>query len=263
MDTSKPKRKRTRPRRDVALMVTCLTDLMRPSVGFAAVRLLERAGCRVTVPDRQTCCGQPAYNSGEINAAVPVARAVIELFEPYDYVVVPSGSCAGMLCQHYPALFEGEWHDRALALAAKTWELTRFLTEVAPLPARKQPSLNATVTYHDSCAGLRELDIKQQPRQLLAQQCGVEVKELAQTEVCCGFGGTFCTKMPAISTKMADDKLDSAVASGAQLLLGGDLGCLLHIAGRARRRGLELEVRHVAEVLAGVPKGPGIGEPRR
>lgn len=263
MDNPRPKRKRTRPRRDVALMVTCLADLMRPSVGFAAVRLLERAGCRVTVPDRQTCCGQPAYNSGEINAAVPVARAVIELFEPYDYVVVPSGSCAGMLCQHYPALFEGEWHDRALALAAKTWELTRFLTEVAPLPAPKKPPLNATVTYHDGCAGLREMGIKQQPRQLLAQQCGVEVKELAQTEVCCGFGGTFCTKMPAISTKMADDKLDSAVASGAELLLGGDLGCLLHIAGRARRRGLELEVRHVAEVLAGAPKGPGIGEPRR
>lgn len=262
MENMKTKRKRTRPRRDVALMVTCLADLMRPSVGFAAIRLLERAGCRVTVPERQTCCGQPAYNSGDVNAAVPAARAVIELFEPYDYVVAPSGSCAGMLCQHYPALFEGEWRERALALAAKTWELTRFLTEVAPLPAPKTPPLKTAVTYHDGCAGLREMEVRQQPRQLLLQQCGVEVRELSQTEVCCGFGGTFCTKMPAISTKMADDKLDSAVASGARLLLGGDLGCLLHIAGRARRRGLELEVRHVAEVLAGTPKGPGIGEPR-
>jgi L-lactate dehydrogenase complex protein LldE len=262
MDNLKRKRKRIRPRRDVALMVTCLADLMRPSVGFAALRLLERAGCRVTVPQQQTCCGQPAYNSGEINAAVPVAQAVIAMFEPYDYVVVPSGSCAGMLCQHYPSLFEGEWHDRALALAAKTWELTRFLTEVAPLPPPKSPPLNATVTYHDGCAGLREMEIKQQPRQLLRQQCGVEVSELSQAEVCCGFGGTFCTKMPAISTKMADDKIDSAMASGAGVLLGGDLGCLLHIAGRARRRGVDLEVRHVAEVLAGAPKGPGIGEPR-
>jgi L-lactate dehydrogenase complex protein LldE len=263
MDKPKPKRKRTRPRRDVALMVTCLADLMRPSVAFAAVRLLERAGCRVSVPDLQTCCGQPAYNSGEIHAAVPAARAVIDLFEPYDYVVVPSGSCAGMLSQHYPALLEGEWHDRALALAAKTWELTRFLAEVAPLPPPKQASLQASVTYHDGCAGLREMAVKEQPRQLLLQQCGIEVTELSQTEVCCGFGGTFCTKMPAISTKMADDKLDSAVASGASMLLGGDLGCLLHIAGRARRRGVDLEVRHVAEVLAGRPTGPGIGEPRR
>lgn len=262
MDNLKPKRKRTRRRRDVALMVTCLADLMRPSVGFAAIRLLERAGCRVTVPDRQTCCGQPGYNSGDVNAAVPVAQAVIELFEPYDYVVAPSGSCAGMLCQHYPALFEGEWRDRALALAAKTWELTRFLTEVAPLPAPKRPPLDAAVTYHDGCAGLREMEIRQQPRQLLLQQCGVEVSELSQSEVCCGFGGTFCAKMPAISTKMADDKLDSAVATGARLLLGGDLGCLLQLAGRARRRGLELEVRHVAEVLAGTPTGPGIGDPR-
>ncbi len=261
MENQKPKRRRTRPRRDVALMVTCLADLMRPSVGFAAVRLLERAGCRVTVPERQTCCGQPAYNNGDVNAAVPVARAVIEMFEPYDYVVIPSGSCAGMLSRHYPALFEGEWRDRALALAAKTWELTRFLTEVAPLPPPKRPPLDATVTYHDGCAGLREQDIKQQPRQLLLQQCGVDVSELSQTEVCCGFGGTFCTKMPALSTKMADDKLNSAVATGANILLGGDLGCLLHLAGRARRRGLELEVRHVAEILAGTPPGPGIGDP--
>ncbi len=261
MENQKPKRRRTRPRRDVALMVTCLADLMRPSVGFAAVRLLERAGCRVTVPDRQTCCGQPAYNSGDVNAAVPVARAVIEMFEPYDYVVIPSGSCAGMLSRHYPALFEGEWRERALALAAKTWELTRFLTEVAPLPPAKRPPLNTAITYHDGCAGLREQDVKEQPRQLLLQQCGVEVSELSQTEVCCGFGGTFCAKMPAISTKMADDKLNSAVATGADLLLGGDLGCLLHIAGRARRRGLPLEVRHVAEILAGTPPGPAIGDP--
>lgn len=262
MDKPHPKRKRSRQRRDVALMVTCLADLMRPSVGFAAIRLLERAGCRVSVPEQQTCCGQPAYNSGEIDAAVPVARAVIETFEPFDYVVVPSGSCAGMLSHHYPALFEGEWHDRALALAAKTWELTRFLTEVARLPVPKRPPLESAVTYHDSCAGLRELGVQQQPRQLLQEQCGAHVNELSQNKVCCGFGGTFCARMPDISGKMADDKLDDAVATGAAIVAGGDLGCLLHLAGRARRRGVDLEFRHVAELLVGEPRGPGIGDGR-
>jgi L-lactate dehydrogenase complex protein LldE len=262
MDKPHPKRKRSRQRRDVALMVTCLADLMRPSVGFSAIRLLERAGCRVTVPQQQTCCGQPAYNSGEVDAAVPVARAVIEAFEPFDYVVVPSGSCAGMLSHHYPALFEGEWHERALALSAKTWELTRFLTEVARLPAPRHKPLESAVTYHDSCAGLRELGVHQQPRQLLQEQCGVQVSELGQNQVCCGFGGTFCARMPDISAKMADDKLDNAVASGARVVAGGDLGCLLHLSGRARRRGLSLEFRHVAELLAGDPRGPGIGEGR-
>ena len=262
MDKPQPTRKRSRQRRDVALLVTCLADLMRPSVGFAAIRLLERAGCRVSVPEQQTCCGQPAYNSGEIDAAVPVARAVIETFEPFDYVVVPSGSCAGMLSHHYPALFEGEWHDRALALAAKTWELTRFLTEVARLPAPKRPPLESAITYHDSCAGLRELSVQQQPRQLLQEQCGAQVQELSQNTVCCGFGGTFCARMPEISGKMADDKLDDAVASGATIIAGGDLGCLLHLAGRARRRGVDLEFRHVAELLVGEPRGPGIGDGR-
>ncbi|MDP4789662.1 MAG: (Fe-S)-binding protein, partial [Haliea sp.] len=228
MDKPQAKRKRSRPRRDVALMVTCLADLMRPSVGFSAIRLLERAGCRVTVPEQQTCCGQPAYNSGEIDAAVPVAQAVIETFEPFDYVVIPSGSCAGMLSHHYPALFEGEWRERALALSAKTWELTRFLTEVALLPAPKRAALEAAVTYHDGCAGLREMGIQQQPRQLLQEQCGVQVQELTENQVCCGFGGTFCARMPEISGKMADDKLNHAVASGAKVLAGGDLGCLLH-----------------------------------
>jgi len=245
----------------VALFVTCLADLFRPSVAFASISLLEQAGCTVTVPMQQTCCGQPAYNTGDYDAAIPVARQVIAAFESADYVVVPSGSCAGMINHHYPKLLEGEWRQRAIALAAKTFELTTFLAEIAaPIPAAKP--IDRTVTYHDSCAGLRELAIKQQPRQLLQQIRNVEINELEQTEVCCGFGGTFCAKMPTISAKMVGDKLANAKATGADILTGGDLGCLLNIAGKARRDGIAIEVRHVAELLAGDLDTPAIGEPQ-
>jgi L-lactate dehydrogenase complex protein LldE len=210
---------------------------------------------------QQTCCGQPAYNTGDYDAAIPVARQVIAAFESADYVVVPSGSCAGMINHHYPKLLEGEWRQRAIALAAKTFELTTFLAEIAaPIPAAKP--IDRTVTYHDSCAGLRELAIKQQPRQLLQQIRNVEINELEQTEVCCGFGGTFCAKMPALSAKMVGDKLANAKATGADILTGGDLGCLLNIAGKARRDGIAIEVRHVAELLAGDLDTPAIGEPQ-
>ncbi len=248
-----------RPR--VSLFVTCLADLFRPSVAFASIRLLERAGYEVDVPMSQTCCGQPAYNTGDFEASAPLARQVIELLEPADYVVLPSGSCAGMICHHYPKLLDGEWRDRALQLAAKTFELTTFLADVAGLERGDHPPVSLpSVTYHDSCAGLRELGVREQPRKLLRELCDAEVKELQQTEVCCGFGGTFCAKMPEISGKMVDDKLNNALATEAEILAGGDLGCLLNIAGRARRLGKEIEVRHVAELLAGDLDGPGIGE---
>jgi len=245
----------------VTLFVTCLADLFRPSVAFASLKLLQQAACEVTVPLRQTCCGQPAYNSGDYEASVPLARDVIALLEPADYVVVPSGSCAGMICHHYPRLLEGEWRDRALQLAAKTFELTTFLTEIAPIKprARRRSGLPA-VAYHDGCAGLRELGIREQPRQLLRELCGIEVCELQQGEVCCGFGGTFCAKMPEISGKMVQDKLDHALATGAGILAGGDLGCLLNIAGRAQRQGEAIEVRHIAELLCGDLDTPAIGQ---
>ncbi|QFU75303.1 (Fe-S)-binding protein [Halioglobus maricola] len=245
----------------VSLFVTCLADLMRPSVAFATIRLLEHAGCEVSVPVEQTCCGQPGYNSGEYESTIPVAKRTIELFEHAEYVVAPSGSCAGMIVHHYPKLLTGEWRERALALAEKTWELTSFLTDVVKLdtpPAH--PTQLPPLTYHDSCAGLRELGIKEQPRQLLKSLCGVDVTEMQQSDVCCGFGGTFCAKMPDISAKMADDKLRNASATNAAILTGGDLGCLLNIAGRARREGLDIEVRHVAEILSGDLYGPAIGE---
>ena len=245
----------------VSLFVTCLADLFRPSVAFARIKLLEQAGCEVTVPLKQTCCGQPAYNTGDYESSAPLARQLIQQFEDADYVVVPSGSCAGMICHHYPRLLEGEWRERALQLAAKTFELTTFLNDIAHIKRGQRPPVQLpSVTYHDSCAGLRELNIKDQPRALLKELCETDVDELQQTEVCCGFGGTFCAKMPEISGKMVGDKVASAVATKAKILTGGDLGCLLNIAGRARRSGEELEVRHIAELLCGDLDGPAIGE---
>lgn len=245
----------------VSLFVTCLADLFRPSVAFASIKLLEQAGCEVSVPLKQTCCGQPAYNTGDFESSIPLARQLIQQFEDADYVVVPSGSCAGMICHHYPKLLQGEWRERALQLAAKTFELTTFLNDIAHIKRGERPVVKLpSVTYHDSCAGLRELSIKNQPRALLKELCDKAVDELQQTEVCCGFGGTFCTKMPEISGKMVGDKLANAVATKARILTGGDLGCLLNIAGRAKRNGEDIEVRHIAELLCGDIDGPAIGE---
>ncbi len=245
----------------MALFVTCLADLFRPSVAFDSIHLLEQAGCEVSVPRQQTCCGQPAYNSGDYAASIPLAQQVITAFESADYVVAPSGSCAAMIRHHYPKLLDGPWRARAEALAARTHELTAFLHDIVGLTrGNRPPKMIPDVTYHDSCAGLRELGIRPQPRALLADLCDCEVTELAQADVCCGFGGTFCVKMPAISTKMGTDKLDHALTTGASVLAGGDLGCLMHIAGLARRRGHDIEVRHIAELLTGDVHGPGIGD---
>ncbi|MEP5765081.1 MAG: (Fe-S)-binding protein [Halieaceae bacterium] len=247
----------------VGLFVTCLADLIRPSVAFSTITLLEDAGCRVEVPLEQTCCGQPAYNNGAIDDTRPLARQVIQRFAEYPYVVTPSGSCAGMIKHHYPKLFEEypQWRARAEDLAARTWEITSFLVEVMDYqpPQLAEEDRERAITYHDSCAGLRELGIKQQPRTLL-QRSGANLAEMQSTEVCCGFGGTFCTKMPEISEKMVSDKLEQARATGAELLLGGDLGCLMNISGRASRMGDTLEVRHITELLAGQLDGPAIGE---
>ncbi len=248
----------------VGFFVSCLADLFRPSVAFSAIELLESAGCQVEVPEAQTCCGQPGYNSGAPDDARPLARQVIEAFAGFPYVVVPSGSCAGMIKYHYPRLLAEypDWHARATDLAQRTWEITSFLVEVMDYSPPLSALRARKMTYHDGCAGLREMAIKPQPRKLLAR-AGVDVTEMQATEVCCGFGGTFCAKMPELSEKMVDDKLDNATDTGAALLLGGDLGCLMNIAGRARRREQTIEVRHVVEVLAGNLSGPGIGEGER
>jgi L-lactate dehydrogenase complex protein LldE len=237
----------------VGLFVTCLVDLMRPRIGFAAIRLLEAAGCQVVVPGRQTCCGQPGYNSGDRTSARALARKLLDEFEGLDYVVVPSGSCAGMIRTHYPRLFADDAgvQARLERLGARTHELTDFLANVARLD--RVPGLfEGTATYHDSCAGLRELGIKAQPRALLAKVPGLALKEMNEAETCCGFGGTFAVKFGEISTHIAERKCANIAASGAGAVVLGDLGCMLNIEGRLRRRGdTKTKVLHVAEVLAG------------
>ncbi|MBK9445024.1 MAG: (Fe-S)-binding protein [Betaproteobacteria bacterium] len=237
----------------VALFVTCLVDLMRPSIGFSTIRLLESAGCEVVVPQGQTCCGQPAFNSGDRPAAVALAKKVIAEFEGFDYLVAPSGSCADQIRTEYPGFFADEpaWRQRAEALAARSWELTRFLVEV--LKVESVPGcFNGSVTYHDSCTGLRSLGIKSQPRQLLAKVPGLELKEMPEPETCCGFGGTFSVKFGNISAAIAERKCVNAQAAAADAVVGGDLGCLMNIEGKLRRMGDETtRVLHVAEVLAG------------
>jgi L-lactate dehydrogenase complex protein LldE len=253
----------TKPR--VALFVTCLVDLHRPSVGFAAIKLLEQAGCQVEAPRAQTCCGQPAYNSGDRATARELALSILDAFEGYDYIVVPSGSCGGMLHEHLPRLLADDPNlaARAAALGAKSHELISFLTDIRGMTS-VTAACAATATYHDSCAGLRELGVKAQPRALLASVAGLSLTEMAEPEVCCGFGGTFCVKYPEISTRMASDKTRDIAATGADLLLAGDMGCLLNMAGRLSREGSKVQVRHVAEVLAGMTDQlPAIGQPRR
>lgn len=235
----------------VALFVTCLVDLVRPGIGFAALELLERAGCEVLVPRTQTCCGQPAYNAGDRHAAQVLARKVLDELKDCDYVVIPSGSCAGMIKTHYAELLaelprhqaEVEW------LAARTWELTDFLVNVLKLD--KVPGVfHGTVTYHDSCSGLREVGVKSQPRALLGLVPGLGLKEMSAPEQCCGFGGTFAVKYGDISARIADQKCEDIVATGADAVVLGDLGCMLNIEGRLRRRGdTRTKVLHVAEVL--------------
>lgn len=243
----------------VGLFATCLMNVFRPSIGFSAVKLLEDAGCTVEVPEAQTCCGQPGYNSGDFDSARALARQVIQTFERYDYMVGPSGSCMATIRHDYPALFEGDadWLGRAQALADKSFELLSFLHDELGVTTGTG-RLDATVTYHDSCSGLRGLGIKGQPRALLAGVEGLKLREMQDSEVCCGFGGTFCIKYPEISGKMVDDKVRNILATGADTLLGGDLGCLMNIAGRLRRISAPVRVYHTAEVLAGLADGPGI-----
>ena len=262
----KPRNALAQPR--VALFVTCLVDLFRPSVGFAAIRLLEQAGCTVEVPQGQTCCGQPAFNTGDRATTEAIARTIVETFEPFDYVVIPSGSCGGMLAKHLPELFEQEpeMRARAVALAARCHELISFLVDIRGIRSVSS-SFSGRLTYHDSCSGLRELKIKEQPRQLLLSIDSVDLVEMREPETCCGFGGTFCVKYPAVSTRMVENKAADIAATGADTIAAGDLGCLMNMAGRLKREGSGIKAYHIAEILAGpesAPDGttPPIAEPR-
>jgi len=255
--SSGPNRK-SQPR--VGLFVTCLVDIIRPSVGFAAVKLIEDAGCKVVVPS-QTCCGQPAYNAGDRSTAKRLARQAIDAFEDCDYVVAPSGSCGGMLIKHYPGLFAGEpdLAERAERFAEKSHELISFLVDVMGVD-KVEARYEGIVAYHDSCAGLRELGIKTQPRRLLAGVEGLTLIELEQSETCCGFGGLFATKYGELSNAIVKRKADDIRSAKADTVLAGDLGCLMNMAGKLSRDGSPIKARHVAEVLAGMADGPAIGE---
>lgn len=245
----------------VALFATCLIDTFRPSVGFATIKLLEDAGCEVEVPLQQTCCGQPAYNNGDADNARAIAQQAIETFTDFPYVVIPSGSCAGMLVKHYPQLFADDpvWQARAQAFAGRCYELVEFLHDI--LQVETFPvSHDGTLTYHDSCSSLREIKASQKARNLLNRTQNTSFSELPNSEVCCGFGGTFSVKYPDISTRMVDDKINNIETTGANLLLSADLGCLVNIAGRLKRLDKPIRVFHLAEFLAGMTDSPGIGE---
>ena len=241
----------------VGLFVTCLVDFFRPSIAQATLKLLKQAGCQVAIPSTQTCCGQVTYNNGHLTDTQAIAKQVITAFEPFDYIVTPSGSCAGMLRKHYLNLFTSSnpWQARANALAERCYELSGFLVDVLDFH-QVDSTLVANATYHDSCASLREMNLYKQPRQLLALVDGLKLTEMSDSEVCCGFGGMFCTKYPQIATRLVDDKCTHAINTHSDTLLGGDLGCLLNIAGRLNRRSLPMRVFHFAEVLATMTEQP-------
>ncbi|HJU70625.1 MAG TPA: (Fe-S)-binding protein [Paucimonas sp.] len=241
----------------VGLFVTCLVDMMRPEIGFSTLKLLEAAGCEVVVPASQTCCGQPAYSGGNRAAARDLAEKFLDEFESFDYVVVPSGSCGGTIKTHYDDLFSADpaLRARMQRLAPRVYELTDFLHTVIKLdrlPAPQNGAFKGTVAYHDSCCGLRELDVYAQPRALLEQAPGVTLTEMKDSRTCCGFGGTFSLKYGDISGAIVDEKCANIHDSGADAVVLGDLGCMLNIEGRLRRTGdNKTRVLHVAQVLAG------------
>jgi L-lactate dehydrogenase complex protein LldE len=237
----------------IGLFVTCLVDAVRPEIGFSALKLLEGAGHHVVVPERQTCCGQPAYNSGDSRTARELAEKLLNEFEEFDAVVLPSGSCGGQIKVQYLELFrdDPDLKARIERLAGKTYELTDFLVNVAKVDALPS-KFSGQITYHDSCAGLRELGIKHQPRALLAKLPGVRLTEMKDCQQCCGFGGTFSVKYGDISGAIVEEKCRNIHASGAGTVVLGDLGCILNIEGRLRRTGDETtRVLHIAQVLAG------------
>ncbi len=245
---------------NVGLFVTCLVDFFRPNIAFAAVKLLEKGGCSVGVPETQTCCGQPAFNNGNRKEARRVAAKVIREFEGFDYVVVPSGSCGAMIHLHYRDLFPkgSRMETKARELAERTYELVNFLDEVIDY-SQQSVSYPGSCAYHDSCSALRELRIKDTPRKYLRQVGNLRLRELEHAEACCGFGGTFCVKFPEIADRIVADKIDDILATKADTVVSADLGCLLNIAGKLRRDGHKVKVFHVAEILADMARGPGIG----
>jgi L-lactate dehydrogenase complex protein LldE len=233
----------------VSLFVTCLIDIFQTDVGMDTVELLERLGCEVDFPEKQTCCGQPAYNSGHAGKAKESMKHMISVFEESDYVVTPSGSCASMF-KEYPHVFAGDkvWEGRARSLADKTYELTQFIVEILGVE-EVGARLEGKAAFHTSCHMTRLLGVKEAPMKLLDHVDGLEMKTLPHHYHCCGFGGTFSVKMPHISEQMVDEKVQSIEESGADILIGADCGCLMNIGGRIERNAKPIKVMHIASVL--------------
>jgi L-lactate dehydrogenase complex protein LldE len=236
----------------VSLFVTCLVDQLWTSVGVSSVEVLRRVGCEVEFDKRQTCCAQPAFNTGYLDEARPVAQRFIEIFEQSkaDAIVSPSGSCTAMV-HHYTQLFAGdpEWLPRAQAIAAKTYELSSFLVRVLKVED-VGASWRGRLTWHDACHGLRDLNLKTEPRTLIRNVRGAEFVELEHADACCGFGGTFSVKYPEISVAILDQKIDAIERAGVQAVVSGDASCLMQIGGRLSRKRSKVKVMHLAELLA-------------
>jgi L-lactate dehydrogenase complex protein LldE len=236
----------------VSLFITCLVDQLWPSVGASAVEVLRRAGCEVVFDERQTCCGQPAFNTGYRKEARRLARRFIEIFEEggADYIVSPSGSCTAM-AHHFHELFADEesWRRRAEALAARTHEFGAFLVNVLKVE-EVGASFKGRVTWHDACHGLRDLGVREEPRKLIRGVRGAEFVELANADACCGFGGTFSVKYPEISVAILDHKIDAIEKAGVRAVVSGDASCLMQINGRLTRNNSAVKTMHLAELLA-------------
>ncbi len=235
----------------IALFITCLADVFSPEVGMSMVNVLQRLGVDVEFPEGQTCCGQPAYNSGYHKDTTIAAKQMIRAFEKSEMVVTPSGSCAAMIRHYYPKLFNNDpkWTKKAQDLADKTYEFSDFLVNVLKIE-NIHAKLDSIATYHHSCHMIRGLGLQQEPRILLSQVEGLTMEELPYCNDCCGFGGTFAAKMSNISERMVDEKISNIESTGANVLIGSDLGCLMNISGRMRRTGKNIKIMHVAEVLA-------------
>lgn len=233
----------------VSLFITCISDMMFPNVGKNTVEILERLGCEIDFPAAQTCCGQPAYNSGYLEDAKKSMKQMIRAFKDSEYVVGPSGSCVGMI-REYPKVFKGDpkWEQPAKELAAKTYELTQFIVDVLGV-TDVGSTFKGKVTYHPSCHMTRILGVKDAPRILLQNVKGIEFIELPSGEDCCGFGGTFSVKKPEISAEMVKEKSRHVSETGAEYLVGGDMGCLMNIGGRMQREGKNIKIIHISEIL--------------
>lgn len=234
----------------VQLFIPCFVDQLFPNTGFNMVKVLEKLGCTVTYNENQTCCGQPAYNAGFCDDARAVAGKFITDFRGVDYIVSPSASCAGFVRNYYPSLFENSSSNHsAKEIGNRMMEFTEFLDKVLK-KYDVGAELHTTATYHDSCAALRECKIKEAPRKLLSKVKGLQLKEMAETETCCGFGGTFSVKYEDISIAMAEQKVKHVIDTGAECIISTDLSCLMQIKGYIQQQQLPLETMHIADVLA-------------